>query len=333
MTEGIVLLNNRGRILSMNHAAAKLLGTGRYSGDALSASGAPGLGAFIQRAEKGERSEMVLSLDGRSYQAEASPVVSGGKVSGIVLLLLDVTEKEKVEQLRREFTANVSHELKTPLQTISGSAELMAEGMVRAEDIPRFSRRIYGEAKRMIRLVEDILRLSHLDEGAADMKWDQVDLYALAEDTAESLFAEAKAAKVALHLSGEPAFVFGVRQLLQGIIYNLCDNAIKYNRPGGSVFLKVREEAEEVSLTVEDTGIGILAEHQERIFERFYRVDKSHSKEIGGTGLGLSIVKHAVKLHQAKLELSSVPGEGTKITIQFPKDRKDKGSCSTENIV
>ncbi len=222
--------------------------------------------------------------------------------------------------LRREFTANVSHELKTPLQTISGSAELLAEGMVKPEDVPAFSGRIYGEAKRMIRLVEDILRLSHLDEGAKDMRWEWVDLCDLGKEAAESFSPGAKEAGVAFLFLGGPAAVFGVRPLLQGIVYNLCDNAVKYNRPGGSVCLEVKEEAGEVLLMVTDTGIGISEEHQERIFERFYRVDKSHSKEIGGTGLGLSIVKHAVKLHGAKLELSSVPGKGTKISVRFLKN-------------
>ncbi|MCI8506010.1 MAG: PAS domain-containing sensor histidine kinase [Lachnospiraceae bacterium] len=230
----------------------------------------------------------------------------------------------QTSKLRREFTANVSHELKTPLQTISGSAELLAGGMVRPEDVPAFSGRIYGEAKRMIGLVEDILRLSHLDEGAEDMKWEWVDLYALGEEAAELFSSGARAAGVAFLFLGGPAAVFGIRPLLQGIIYNLCDNAVKYNRPGGSVSLEIREEAGEAVLMVKDTGIGIPPEYQERIFERFYRVDKSHSKEIGGTGLGLSIVKHAVNLHGAKLELSSVPGKGTEISVRFPKRGEGK---------
>ncbi len=233
-------------------------------------------------------------------------------------------ELMRTSELRREFTANVSHELKTPLHTISGSAELLAEGMVRPEDVSVFSGRIYGEAKRMIRLVEDILRLSHLDEGAGDMEWEWVDLYALAEETAESFSLAAKEEGVAFLFAGEPAAVFGIRQLLQGILYNLCDNGVKYNLPGGCVSLEVGEAEGEAFLTVADTGIGIPAEHQERIFERFYRVDKSHSKEIGGTGLGLSIVKHAVSLHGAKLELLSTPGKGTKVSVRFPKKGEEE---------
>ncbi len=253
------------------------------------------------------------------------PLGSGAYEELSPLLVRISWQREELLQtskFRREFTANVSHELKTPLHTISGSAELLAEGMVKPEDVPAFSRRIYGEAKRMIRLVEDILRLSHLDEGAGDMEWEWVDLYALAEEAAESFSSGAKAAGIAFLFSGEPAVVFGIRQLLQGIVYNLCDNAVKYNRPGGSVSLELREDPEGVFLVVADTGIGISAEHQERIFERFYRVDKSHSREIGGTGLGLSIVKHAVNLHRAKLELSSTPGRGTRIVVRFLKEGK-----------
>jgi two-component system phosphate regulon sensor histidine kinase PhoR len=220
--------------------------------------------------------------------------------------------------MRREFTANVSHELKTPLHTISGCAELMANGVVKPEDMNRFSTQIYSEAQRMVRLVDDIIRLSHLDEGADDLKREEVDLYALAEQTVGSLLPVANEAQVKLTLEGETAVMNGIPQLLQGILYNLCDNGIKYNRPGGAVAVTVQNEGQSVRLTVADTGIGIPAEHQERIFERFYRVDKSHSKEIGGTGLGLSIVKHAARLHNASIELQSEPGRGTTITVTFP---------------
>ena len=322
MSEGIILLNNRGTVLSINKAAAKLFGTDCFciGKDIVSINRSLELAQLLNKAKNGEHSERVVELGCGRYQMMASPVISNNIVSGIVLLILDVTEKEKAEQLRREFTANVSHELKTPLHTISGSAELLANGMVKPEDIPIFLKRIYSEAQRMIQLVEDIIRLSHLDEGAEDMKWDMVDLYAVAEETINSLADEAESNGIKFELYGETVLINGIRQLLQEIIYNLCDNAIKYNCRGGSVSVGVKNENEFAVLTITDTGIGIPAEHQERIFERFYRVDKSHSKEIGGTGLGLSIVKHAAKLHNAEIELHSIVNKGTEITIKFPKN-------------
>lgn len=322
MSEGIILLNNRGTVLSINKAAAKLFGTDCFciGEDIVSINRSLELAQLLNKAKDGEHSERVVELGSGRYQMMASPVISNNIVSGIVLLILDVTEKEKAEQLRREFTANVSHELKTPLHTISGSAELLANGMVKPEDIPIFLKRIYSETQRMIQLVEDIIRLSHLDEGAEDMKWDMVDLYAVAEETINSLADEAESNGIKFELYGETVLINGIRQLLQEIIYNLCDNAIKYNCRGGSVSVGVKNENEFAVLTITDTGIGIPAEHQERIFERFYRVDKSHSKEIGGTGLGLSIVKHAAKLHNAEIELHSIVNKGTEITIKFPKN-------------
>ena len=322
MSEGIILLNNRGAVLSINKAAAKLFGTDCFciGEDIVSINRSLELAQLLNRAKNGEHSERVVELGCGQYQMMASPVISNNIVSGIVLLILDVTEKEKAEQLRREFTANVSHELKTPLHTISGSAELLANGMVMPEDIPIFLKRIYSETQRMIQLVEDIIRLSHLDEGAEDMKWDMVDLYAVAEETINSLADEAESNGIKFELYGETVLINGIRQLLQEIIYNLCDNAIKYNCRGGSVSVGVKNENEFAVLTITDTGIGIPADHQERIFERFYRVDKSHSKEIGGTGLGLSIVKHAAKLHNAEIELHSIVNKGTEITIKFPKN-------------
>ena len=322
MSEGIILLNNRGIVLSINKAAAKLFGTDCFciGEDIVSINRSLELAQLLNKAKNGEHSERVVELGCGQYQMMASPVISNNIVSGIVLLILDVTEKEKAEQLRREFTANVSHELKTPLHTISGSAELLVNGMVKSEDIPIFLKRIYSEAQRMIQLVEDIIRLSHLDEGAEDMKWDMVDLYAVAEETINSLADEAESNGIKFELYGETVLINGIRQLLQEITYNLCDNAIKYNRKGGLVSVEIKNENEFAILTITDTGIGIPAEHQERIFERFYRVDKSHSKEIGGTGLGLSIVKHAAKLHNAEIELHSIVNKGTEITIKFPKN-------------
>ena len=322
MAEGIVLLDGKSIILSINPAAMRLFGTnsfcvGKYL---LAVNRSLELQELLQKAGDGKHTEMVMELAGGTYQLDASPVFSDGLVSGVVLLMLDVTEKEKAEQIRREFTANVSHELKTPLHTISGSAELMAKGMVKEADIPMFSEQIYTEAQRMIRLVEDIIKLSHLDEGIGDMKKEEIDLYALASETVQSILPEAKAAGIQVDISGKPAVIYGIRQQLQGIIFNLLDNAIKYNRKGGSVSVVAKEEEKGVLLSVADTGIGISMEHQERIFERFYRVDKSHSKEIGGTGLGLSIVKHAAKLHDAEIEVDSVVDGGTTIKIHFPKN-------------
>lgn len=321
MSEGIILLNRKGTILSINKAAVKLFGTDRFcvGEDIVSINRSLELADLLNKAKNGKHSERVVELGIGRYQMMASPVISNDTVSGIVLLILDVTEKEKAEQLRREFTANVSHELKTPLHTISGSTELLANGMVKPEDIPVFSNRIYSEAQRMIQLVEDIIRLSHLDEGAEDMKWDTVNLYAVAEDTVKLLADEAKSKGIKFELHGDAVSINGIRQLLQEIVYNLCDNAIKYNHRDGSVSVEVKDMGDAAMISVSDTGIGIPAEHQNRIFERFYRVDKSHSKEIGGTGLGLSIVKHAAKLHNAEIILRSIVNKGTEITIKFPK--------------
>ena len=320
MAEGIVLLNEKKIILSMNPAAMRLFGAARSCvGKYLfSVNRSLELQELLQKASDGKRAEMLMEFGDGTYQLDVSPVLSENLVSGIVLLMLDVTEKEKAERMRREFTANVSHELKTPLHTISGSAELIAGGMVKQEDIPEFSKRIYAEAQRLIHLVEDIIRLSHLDEGVDGMKWEEIDLSLVAGETVQTLLPEAETAGIQINFCGETAIVYGVRQLLQSIVFNLCDNAVKYNHKGGSVSVSVKGEKNNVILSVADTGIGILAEHQERIFERFYRVDKSHSKEIGGTGLGLSIVKHAAKLHDAEIELYSAAKEGTTIKVSFP---------------
>mgnify|MGYP002511821931 CR=1 FL=1 len=320
MKEGMILLNQGGEIVSINPSAKKLLNTDFdcIGKDILTISRNLELREVIGKALSGETTGKVTMLQGASYQVDASPIVSEDSVSGAAVLLFDVTEKEKAEQMRREFTANVSHELKTPLHAISGYAELMQSGMVESKDILPFAGKIYTEAQRMIQLVEDIISLSHLDEGAQDMKWEKVELYALAGTVVRSLKPEAEGAGISLKLSGEAAIVEGIPQLLYSIIYNLCDNAIKYNRKGGSVNIDVRPDGAGASVLVKDTGIGIDTEYQERIFERFYRVDKSRSKEVGGTGLGLSIVKHAAKIHDATIELHSIKDEGTEIQIKFP---------------
>ena len=321
MSEGLVLLGGSGDILSINPTASALLSAtpdciGR---SLLTVSRTPAVQELLSGALEGRRGERTVPLAGGSYQLDMSPIISDGKTAGAVLLLFDVTEKERAEEMRREFTANVSHELKTPLQTISGCAELLCSGMVKSEDVDRFQRQIYQESQRMIRLVEDIIKLSCLDEGAGDMKREDTDLYALAHQAVESLAVQAENAGVTVSLSGGSAVINGIPQLLGGIVYNLCDNAIKYNRPGGHVYVTVSPEAEDVLLRVKDDGIGIPPEHQSRVFERFYRVDKSHSREVGGTGLGLSIVKHAARIHNAKIELKSAPGAGTDITVRFPR--------------
>jgi len=321
LQEGLILLNEHGAILSVNRAALRLLelSSGSEGRSLVSLRPDLALGILIARAKAGIHSEQRAVLRGGEYQINASPVYAQEVLCGVALLIFDITEREKAEQMRREFTANVSHELKTPLHTISGSAELLKSGLVKPEDTARFAGHIYEEAQRLILLVEDIIRLSRMDEGAIEMQRTQVDLYGLAKKALDTLSAAAEGAGVTLSLAGTPALLQGVPQLLEGLIYNLCDNGIKYNRLGGSLTVTVTDAPEQVVLEVRDTGIGIPEEHRERIFERFYRVDKSHSKEVGGTGLGLSIVKHAAKLHRGQITLDSEPGRGTVITVNFPK--------------
>lgn len=327
MNEGMVLLNPQGKIISINPAARKLLDAGENCAgmDMLSLCRNLDLQEILGDALKGERGERTILLHGESYQIDANPITSENLVKGAALFFFNITEKEKSEQIRREFTANVSHELKTPLHTISGYAELLKDNMVKENDRMPFAGKIYNETQRMIRLVEDIISLSRLDEGAADMKREDIELYGLALKAVQSLEAEAEAAGVTLTLSGTAVTLNGISQLLYSVIYNLCDNAIKYNQEHGKVTVTVRREESAAVLTVEDTGIGIAPEHQERIFERFYRVDKSRSKAVGGTGLGLSIVKHAAKIHHARIEVKSSVGKGTIVIVRFPITKENKG--------
>ncbi len=320
MNEGMILLNEKGKIISMNPAARRLLGASWecVGLDLLSVSRNLDLQEILEKTLRGEACEKVIALQGERYQIDASPVRAEDKVRGAALCFFNVTEKEKAEQMRREFTANVSHELKTPLHAISGYAELLKNDMVKREDVSPFAGKIYDEAQRMTQLVEDIISLSRLDEGAKDMESERTELYGLAAKAVKSLEPEADAARVTMELSGEPADVEGVPQLLYSIVYNLCDNAIKYNREGGKVAVRVAAEKGKTILTVSDTGIGIGKEHWERIFERFYRVDRSHSRAVGSTGLGLSIVKHAVIIHKAEITLDSEEGRGTTVTVKFP---------------
>ncbi len=319
LKEGLVLLDTKGIILSVNSAASRFLSLSAYciGKDILIFHNSTEFQELLRRAGDGACGEMTAQLGKRGCRLSASPVISAGEVTGIALLIFDITGKEKAEQMRREFTANVTHELKTPLHSVSGYAELMKNNMVRPEDVGHFAQRIYAEAQRLISLVDDIISLSRLDEGIADMDRQQVDLYALAEQVCGQLRSKADAAGVELVLEGESAVLHGVPHLLSSIVFNLCDNAIKYNRRGGSVSLEVRGEHDGVLLRVSDTGIGIPGEHQERVFERFYRVDRSCT-EVGGTGLGLSIVKHAARLHDARIELASIVDGGTTVTVRFP---------------
>ena len=324
LSEGLVLMNSSGTVLSINPAATRLLEItpNCLGADFGVANRNAAISALVEKALTGEKAEENVALTGGEYLAAASPVRSDGAVFGVVLLLFDVTQKQKAEALRREFTANVSHELKTPLHAISGYAELMKDGLVPPEDTRHFAEKIYSEAQRMIDLVEDTLRLSRLDEGAADMQWASIDLYETAKSAMQELTAPAELKNVSIQLEGTKTVIQGIPQLVSGIVFNLMDNAVKYNKDGGLVIVRLGQEKNQAVLTVTDTGIGISPEHQERVFERFYRVDKSHSKEIGGTGLGLSIVKHAALILGAAIELDSTVGKGTIVTVRFPIEKK-----------
>ena len=314
MQEGLVLLDSEGTIISINPAAKALfeaeddcVGKNFLTIDRTSSI----RNAVNDALDKG-RGYAKLGRNGRNYQFDLSRIESDGAVIGAVVLAFDITERLNAEQIRREFSANVSHELKTPLQGIIGSAELLESGMVKREDEVRFVGHIKKEASRLVSLIQDIIRLSQLDEGV-ELPKETVDILELAEDVKAILATSAAEKQVTVHIAGKGFCVEGVRRMLHEVVYNLCDNAIKYNVPGGSVTI----HAENNRLVVSDTGIGISAEHKDRIFERFYRVDKSHSKASGGTGLGLSIVKHVAACHKAEITLESTPGKGTAITIQF----------------
>lgn len=319
MREGLILLDEHGSILSINAAAQMLFGADAQcvGRDFLTVERSHEISAAIQAAVTDGHSEVRAERAGRVYQFDISRITSDGKLLGTVILAFDITEQEFAERNRREFTANVSHELKTPLQGIIGSAELIENGMVRPDDLPRFVGHIHAEAARLVTLIDDIIRLSQLDEGDA-MPTEPVDLLAVSQEAAENLHDAAAARDVTVSVTGQPSVIPGVRRLLYEVVYNLCDNAIKYNRGGGRVDVTVAADAGGSSITVADTGIGIAPEHQSRVFERFYRVDKSHSKASGGTGLGLSIVKHAVQYHHGRIELESTPGTGTTIRVVFP---------------
>lgn len=314
MNEGLVLLNQHGMILSINPAAKQLFQVENAIGqDFLTMERSSQISAAIEKALACGHSEVPMERHGRSYQIDISRICSEGENLGIVMLIFDVTDKMAAERSRREFTANVSHELKTPLTAILGSSEMIESGMVKPEDLPRFADHIHQEAARLLVLIEDIIRLSQLDEGV-ELPKQTVDLAAIATESVAQLQKKAEKSHVTLFLQKETCILQGVPRLFHEIVYNLTENAIKYNVEGGSVTVSVEKNG---VLTVTDTGIGIPPEHQQRVFERFYRVDKSHSKQIGGTGLGLSIVKHAASDLGATVTLQSQVGKGTTVRVSF----------------
>ena len=318
MGEGLVLLDGSGVVLSINPAAENLFGADDscIGSPFCQVDRKPEMTAAVQTAFREGNCELRAEREGRQYQFLLNRIVSGADVIGLMILAVDITEMAGAEKTRREFSANVSHELKTPLQSIIGSAELLENGLVKPEDTQRFIGNIRREASRLVLLVEDVIRLSHLDEGI-QMPREDVDLLDIAQEVGQSLRLQAEEKHVTVRVSGDHCRIQGVRGLLYEIVQNLCDNAVKYNVDGGSVEVKVHKKDGHVVLTVADTGIGIPREDQSRVFERFYRVDKSHSKASGGTGLGLSIVKHAAQYHNAKLALESTPGKGTTVTVIF----------------
>ena len=319
MNEGLVLMNEKGTVLSINPAARELFHAEPdcVGQDFLTVERSHEISCAIRRALEEGHAELRVERGGHEYQLDISRIESEGTVIGAVLLAFDVTEQAFAERNRREFTANVSHELKTPLQSIMGSAELIENGLVKQEDMPRFVGHIRTEAARLVTLIEDIIRLSQLDEGG-ELPFEPVDLKKLAEEASASLASAAAEKQVTIRVHGDDRQITTVRRLASEIIYNLCDNAVKYNREGGSVDVTIDGTAHGAVVTVQDTGIGIPPEHQSRVFERFYRVDKSHSRQSGGTGLGLSIVKHAVQYLGGRIELESQPGKGTTMRVHFP---------------
>lgn len=318
--EGMILLDNNCRIISINQAAQDILQTDQtcLGKDMLQILRNLSLNNWLEKGLQGRKQEGILQLDDAHYKVMVRPIQSEDKVTGLAILFFDVTDQLQAEQLRREFTANVSHELKTPLHLISGYSEMLASDVVAQKDVPQFAEKIHSESQRMIQLVEDIIKLSHLDE-SEELAMEPVNLYQISEEVLDSLSAKANERHINLHLLGEPAYITGNHALIHSLIYNLCDNAIIYNRDKGDVTVNVTSNKDNIVLTVQDTGVGIAKDEQERIFERFYRVDKSRSKKLGGTGLGLSIVKHAVNQHHADIKVESQLGLGTKMNVTFYK--------------
>lgn len=321
MSEGFIVIDNQMKILTYNAAALKLFGAEQKTPEnILALSRSKPFRDAIYKSLDGEHSQAEMTTDERVYSIISNPVYdTEQEVIGAVIVVIDITEISRREQLRREFTSNVSHELKTPLTSISGFAEIMKSGGTDEATVIDFSRSIYDEAQRLISLVSDIIKLSELDDGTIEYEPETVDLYTLSLEIASRLSPQAQEKKIRFTVNGEKAEITGVRKILDEIIFNLCDNAVKYNRSGGDVKVSVKNSADTVTVTVSDTGIGIPTVQQDRVFERFYRVDKARSKSIGGTGLGLSIVKHGVMYHNAQISLESKENEGTTVVINFPK--------------
>ena len=322
MQEGLIVIDKYTMILSANSSAWSLfrVDKGSQGESVYCLDRAEDFRHAIEQVLGGEHAELILKLNGSDIQLIANPVIRGQKTEGAVILLVNVTEKLERENLRREFSANVSHELKTPLTSISGFAEIMQDGLVKEEDIPQFAGRIYKESQRLLQLVEDVIQISQLDEEKTSYTWEPVDVYQVCKNAFESLKEKAQSMNVHLYICGDSMKMEAVRTLLEEAVYNVCDNAIKYNRNDGSVSVFLTQTAYEIQIVVKDTGVGIPRADQDRVFERFYRVDKSHSKEIGGTGLGLSIVKHAVGTLKGSVILRSEEGCGTEICMKFPKN-------------
>ena len=322
MSEGFIIIDSRTEVLSYNTAALKILGSD-FTGSSRSVLVLNRSEAFrsaVEDALAGKRSETDLTLSEKIYQVIATPAFTGSSVTGAVMIILDITEKEAREELRREFTSNVSHELKTPLTTIYGISDMLVGGIVKPEDIPGFAKNIRDEAGRMITLIQDILKLSQLDENTFSDQRERVDLYELAQSAAERLRPQADEKHVTISVTGERSEFTGIATVLEEMIYNLLDNAVKYNKQGGRADVDVRSSGDDIVVTVSDTGIGVPADSIDRIFARFYRADKSHSRKIGGTGLGLSIVKHGVSLHGGSITVKSSEGSGTTFTMALPKN-------------
>ena len=321
MREGLLLLDKNRNILTINSSATAIFGTDKkcVGKEFLTINRRHEITSAIEKALTDGHSEIRANLNEKEYQFDISRIETDGETVGVVILAFDITEQADAERLRREFTANVSHELKTPLQTITGSAELIENGLVKQEDMPRFVGHIREEATRLVTLVEDIIRLSQLDE-QTELPKENVSLYEIANEACGVLRDSANKKDIVLTVTGDSGNVCGVKQLLFEVIYNLCDNAVKYTPDGGKVEVDISETENGITLTVSDNGIGIAPEHQSRIFERFYRVDKSHSKKSGGTGLGLSIVKHAVQYHGGKISIVSEENKGTSVTVVLPKN-------------
>ncbi|RGY98245.1 ATP-binding protein [Clostridium sp. AM58-1XD] len=324
MSEGLLVIDKRTEILSYNSSALKLLGADRVRANqsVLELNRSENFQKAVESALSGESKTVILETFGYC-QLIASPVIRDNQCAGAVLVLVDITEKQEGEQLRREFSANVSHELKTPLTSISGFAEIIRDGMVKPEDIPRFAGKIFDESQRLMTLVNDVIRISQLDENTLPYEKVEIDLFQAAKENLDLVASAAEKEGIVLEVKGVHSKITGAREIMNEVLYNLCDNAVKYNKKGGSVIAEVKEDDARIVLSITDTGIGIPVSSHKRIFERFYRVDKSHSREIGGTGLGLSIVKHGAACLGAEVDLESAEGKGTSMILTWKKEKTE----------